>query len=115
MMLLTISTMFCEEYKIIQKSEDGRYYLDDETVVLLANYISKLEDLNANYKMQISNLEQQVQNLKLLLEAEQNEKKNLEAEINELQRQIKALNAKNTIWTVVAAVAIGGVILLFLQ
>ena len=115
MMLLTISTMFCEEYRIIQRSEDGRYYLDNETVILLANYISKLEDLNKNYQLQIANLEDQVRNLKELLEIEKTEKKALQDKVDELESKIKTLSMQNTIWTVVVAIAIGGIVILFLQ
>ncbi|MEM2126472.1 MAG: hypothetical protein QXQ53_08765, partial [Candidatus Methanosuratincola sp.] len=75
---------------MIQKSEDGRYYLDEETVIMLANYISKLEDLNANYKLQIANLEEQVKNLKELLQIERKQVEILKEEIAELQKKLEA-------------------------
>lgn len=115
MMLLITSIAFSEEYKIIRRSEDGRYYLDEETLVMLANYIARLEELNENYKLQISNLEQQVIKLKELLELERAEKNSLTEELNRVKTELEKLKKANTVWTVVAAIAIGATIVLFVK
>jgi len=107
--------IFCEDYRIIQKSEDGRYYLDEETLTVLANYISKLEALNENYKLQISSLEQQTAKLKELLELERAEKESLTAELNKVKAELAKLQTANTVWTVVAAIALGATIILFVR
>ena len=114
--ILAILIMLCVilafgEYKIIQRDENGRYYLDEETVLLLANYIKQLEELNQNYRMQIANLEQQVKVLKDLLELEKAERAALENEVAQLQAELE--KRKLATWTVVAAIAIGTVVLLF--
>jgi len=57
LMILLAMVCVAQEYKVIQRAEDGRYYLDEQTVLLIANYIKQLEELNQNYKSQISNLE----------------------------------------------------------
>ncbi len=113
MMLLAISTMFSEEFQIIQRSEDGRWYLTDETVVALANYIKKLEELNENYKKQIEtlesikvNLEQQVETLKAQVEE-------LKQENSQLQSELRKYQIRDFIYKVVAAITIGGVVYLF--
>lgn len=113
--LAIFSTSFCEEYKIITKSEDGRYYLDEETVVLLANYIAKLEALNQNYSAQISTLEKLVANLKAQIAEYETLVKSYEARMSELEKKLASEQKKRIVWTVIAAVSIGGVILLFLK
>jgi len=101
------------EYKIIQRDENGRYYLDEETVLLLANYIKQLEELNQNYRAQIANLEQQVKVLKDLLELEKAEKEALADEVERLKAELE--KRKTVVWTVVGAIVIGTVILLFVR
>lgn len=113
--LLIISTTFCAEYKII-KSDDGRYYLDEQSVLAIANYIAKLEELNNNYRLQISNLEQQVSNLKEQIKIYEQMKQAYENRIDELQKQIAALQAKQTWqWVVVAVVTVGSLVLVFVK
>ena len=115
-MTLLISLMtFSEDYQIIQRSEDGRYYLDENTVILLADYIKKLEDLNSNYQLQISNLEEQVANLKELISAYEDEINNLRSENQSLKQEIESLSWQKTTLGVVTAVAVGAVIILFLK
>ena len=104
---------FAEEYKIIQQDESGRYYLDEETVLLLANYIKQLEELNNNYKAQIATLEQQTAKLQELLQLTETENKALKRELEETKKEINSLSTKTTIWSVVAAIAIGTSIVLF--
>jgi len=116
--ILVILALLCTiavfaEYKIIQRAEDGRYYLDEESVLLLANYIKQLEELNQNYRTQIVNLEQQVKVLKDLLELEKAQRAALENEVAKLQAELE--KRKLVTWTVVAAIAIGTVVLLFVR
>ena len=115
MMLLITSMVFCEDYRIIQKSEDGRYYLDENTVILLANYIKKLEDMNMNYQAQIGNLEEQVANLKDLISAYEEEINKLSQDNKSLKDQIDSLSWQRTTLGVIAAISIGAVIILFLR
>lgn len=114
--LLSLLTTFSSEnneFQIIQRSPDGKYYLTDDTVVELANYIKQLQDLNSNYLKQIENLKAQIANLEqqiAILEQEvvvlNNEKKKLEALLN--AERFKT-------WTVVAVVALGTTIFLFVK
>lgn len=104
--------MFSAEYKIIKRSDDGKYYLDDETVVLLANYIAKLEDLNNNYKLQIANLEEQVKNLRDLLELEKTENATLKQKNETLAKEIERFKVSANVWTIIASIAIGSTIVL---
>ena len=101
------------QYKIIQRDESGRYYLDEETVLLLANYIKQLEELNQNYRAQIANLEQQVKVLKDLLELEKAQRVAFENEVARLQAELD--RRKTLTWAVVSAIVIGTVILLFVR
>lgn len=64
LLLLACVFVFASEYRIVQRSDDGRYYLDEQTVIALAEYIQKLEALNRNYSTQITTLEKLVENLK---------------------------------------------------
>ncbi|ABR31289.1 hypothetical protein [Thermosipho melanesiensis] len=108
-------TLFANEneYQFIKQAPDGKFYLEEDTVVELANYIKQLQDLNENYKKQIENLKAQISNLeKQILNLEQqvailnDEKKKLEA-------MLKAEQIKT--WTVVAVVALGATVLLFIK
>lgn len=115
-MLLIISVRCCAEYKIVQRSEDGRYYLTEDTVLVLANYIAKLEDLNNNYKLQITNLEQQVANLKELLNLQKTETESYKLQLEQAQKELQKYKTSTTTWVVVASVAIGtSLILLFVK
>ena len=114
MMLLTSLTIFSGEYRIL-KSEDGRWYLDQETLIALANYIQKLEDLNENYKAQIANLEEQVRNLKEMVALYEKKVASLEDEKAQLLREIEKLKAQQTMWIVVTAIAVGGIVYLFVR
>lgn len=114
-MLLTSLMIASESYKIIQKSEDGRYYLDEETVLALANYIAKLEDLNSNYKLQISNLESQVATLKDLLTIQKSETEAYKSQVEQLKAEVEKYKAATTTFVVVSAIAIGAVIILFVK
>ncbi len=112
-MLLSTLMTFSAEYKIIQRSEDGRYYLDEESVLMLANYIAKLEELNKNYSLQITNLEEQLKILKELISIETAEKEAYKAEVEKLKNEIAKLRNVNVVWTVVASIAIGATVILF--
>jgi phage shock protein A len=114
MMLLLSLTMFSGEFKVI-RAENGKFYMDEETVIALANYIQKLEDLNQNYKLQIANLEEQVRNLKGMINAYEEKVALLEQKNKALQEEITALKAKYAIWSVVAAIAVGAVVYLFVK
>lgn len=97
------------------REENGKFYMDEETVIALANYIQKLEDLNQNYKLQIANLEEQVRNLKRMINAYEEKVALLEKKNKALQEEIAALKARYTIWTVVAAITVGTVVYLFVK
>jgi len=112
LILFAVVSLFAE-YKIIQRAEDGRYYLDEETVILLANYIKQLEELNQNYRAQIANLEQQVQVLRDMLELEKAEKKALAEEVQRLKTELD--KQKRVAWIVVGAITIGTLVLLFVR
>lgn len=114
MTLLLSLTMFSGEFKVIRE-ENGKFYMDEETVIALANYIQRLEDLNQNYKLQIANLEEQVRNLKGMIQAYEEKVTLLEQKNKALQDEIAALKAKYTMWTVVAAIAVGTVVYLFVK
>jgi phage shock protein A len=89
--------------------------MDEETVIALANYVQKLEDLNQNYKLQIANLEEQVRNLKGMINAYEEKVAMLEQKNKALEEEIAALRARYTMWTVVAAIAVGAVVYLFVK
>ncbi len=119
MMLLSFSTiLFANEtnnYNFIQQSPDGKFYLTEETVVDLANYIKQLQDLNANYLKQIENLKAQISNLeKQILNLEQ-QVKTLEEENKKLQQELTNEKTKQIVWTVVATIAIGSAIYIFVK
>lgn len=115
-MLLSLLIAFSNEnseFQIIQRSPDGKYYLTDQTVIELANYIKQLQDLNSNYlkqidnlKAQISNLEKQIANLEQEIAILNDEKKKLEALLN--AERFKT-------WTVVAVVVLGATMILFVK
>jgi phage shock protein A len=89
--------------------------MDENTVVELANYIKQLQDLNNNYKAQIENLKAQISNLeKQILNLEQ-QVKTLEEENNKLQKELEVEKTKKLVWTVVATIAIGSTIYLFVK
>jgi phage shock protein A len=106
--------MFSREFKVIRE-ENGRFYMDEQAVIALANYIQKLEDLNQNYKLQIANLEEQVRNLKGMVKAYEEKITLLEQKNKALQDEIATLKARYTMWTVIAAVAVGTVVYLFVK
>jgi len=97
------------------REENGRFYMDEQAVIALANYIQKLEDLNQNYKLQIANLEEQVRNLKGMVKAYEEKITLLEQKNKALQDEIAALKSRYTVWTVIAAVAVGTVVYLFVK
>ena len=97
------------------REENGRFYMDEQAVIALANYIQKLEDLNQNYKLQIANLEEQVRNLKGMVKAYEEKITLLEQKNKALQDEIAALKARYTMWTVIAVVAVGTVVYLFVK
>lgn len=117
MMLLITSTMFSEEpatkYKIIQKSDDGRYYLDEQAVIDLANYISRLESLVANYEEQIKVYEELIQNYEATIAAYKDQVAEMEQQYKTLEKEVAKLKFSRTAWQVVAAIAVGGIIYLF--
>lgn len=116
LMLLSISMMSFaneSEYKFIQQDENGRFYMDENTVVELANYIKKLQDLNANYKQQISNLEKQIENLEQQILNLEQQVAILSDEKKKLEAMLKAEQLKT--WTVVAVVALGATVLFFIK
>ncbi|MBB6061875.1 phage shock protein A [Thermosipho japonicus] len=102
-------------YNFIQQSPDGKFYLTEDSVIELANYIKQLQELNANYLKQIENLKAQIANLeKQILNLEQ-QVKTLEEENNKLQKELETEKAKKLVWTVVATIAIGSTIYLFIK
>jgi phage shock protein A len=106
--------MFSGEFKVIRE-ENGKFYMDEETVIALANYVQKLEDLNQNYKLQIANLEEQVRNLKRMIKAYEEKVTLLEQKNKALQDEIATLKARYTMWTVIAAITVGTVVYLFVK
>ena len=109
MLSITSTILFASENEtLIFRSDDGRYYLTEESVIAIANYIKQLEDLNKNYGAQIENLKKQIENLSQQTDLLKAENEKLKAEL-EQQRQQKL------IWTVVATLAIGGVLYIFVK
>ena len=110
MLSITSTILFASESEtqLIFRSDDGRYYLTEESVIAIANYIKQLEDLNKNYGAQIENLKKQIENLSQQTDLLKAENEKLKAEL-EQQRQQKL------IWTVVATLAIGGVLYIFVK
>jgi len=94
--------------QLIFRSDDGRYYLTEESVIALANYIKQLEDLNKNYGAQIDNLKKQIDNLTQQTDLLKAENEKLKAELEQQKQQ-------KLIWTVVATLAIGGVLYIFVK
>ena len=110
MLLITSTILFASENEtqLIFKSDDGRYYLTEESVIAIANYIKQLEDLNKNYGAQIENLKKQVENLTQQTDL-------LKAENEKLKAEVESQKAQKVAWTVVAGIVIGGVLYLFLK
>lgn len=102
----------CADFKIIRE-EDGRYYLTEEDVKLIAGYILKLEDLINNYRMQISKLEELVANYKGQIAILEQKIEALQAENTDLKKKLERSNLINYI--VVASVVVGGIIFLFVR
>ena len=110
-MLLSISTILFandNDTQLIFRSDDGRYYLTEESVIAIANYIKQLEDLNKNYGAQIENLKKQVENLTQQTNL-------LKAESEKLKVELEQQKQQKVAWTVVAGIVIGGVLYLFLK
>ena len=110
-MLLSISTILFandNDTQLIFKSDDGRYYLTEESVIAIANYIKQLEDLNKNYGAQIENLKKQVENLTQQTDL-------LKAENEKLKVELEQQKQQKLVWTVVATLAIGGVLYIFVK
>jgi len=115
-MLLSISTMFYAEtnnYQFIKQATDGRFYLEEQTVVELANYIKQLEELNKNYLAQIENLKKQIANLEEQILNLEQQVAILNYEKKKLEDMLRAEKLKT--WTVVAVVALGATVLLFVK
>lgn len=111
MLLITSTILFAsenDETQLIFRSDDGRYYLTEESVIAIANYIKQLEDLNKNYGAQIENLKKQVENLTQQTDLLKAENEKLKAELEQQKQQ-------KLIWTVVATLAIGGVLYIFVK
>jgi len=94
--------------QLIFRSDDGRYYLTEESVIALANYIKQLEDLNKNYGAQIDNLKKQIDNLTQQTDLLKAENEKLKAELEQQKQQ-------KLVWTVVATLAVGGVLYIFVK
>lgn len=111
MLLIFSTTLYADtasNTQFIIQAPDGRYYMDESTVIALANYIKQLEELNKNYGLQIDNLSKQVELLK-----QQNI--TLQAQVDSLNQQLKEEKNKQLIYTVVAVITIGTTIILFLK
>ena len=110
MLLITSTILFASENEtqLIFRSDDGRYYLTEESVIAIANYIKQLEDLNKNYGAQIENLKKQVENLTQQTDL-------LKAESEKLKVELEQQKQQKVAWTVVAGIVIGGVLYLFLK
>lgn len=104
-----------DNYQFIFQDKDGRYYLTEDTVIELANYIKKLQDLNTNYLAQINNLKQQIANLEKQILNLEEQVKILEDENNKLKKELEQERTRKLIWTVVATIFIGSTIILFLK
>lgn len=117
MMLLITSTLYASESntQIILKSDDGRYYLTEQSVIDLANYLKKLEDLNANYSEQITNLKKQIDNLSLQINELEKQISVLEQEKRDLEKALENEKNKKLTWTVVAVLTIGTTIYFFVK
>lgn len=109
-----LSCVAFAEYKIV-KSENGRFYLDEDSVVALASYIAKLEALNENYKLQIANLEEQVRVLKEALAQKEREVEVLKVELEKTKKALEEAKLWRNAMTVVAAVTIGTLVILFVK
>lgn len=114
-LLLTISmTSFAnDDYKIIKQSTDGRFYLEEQDIIDIANYIKRLEELNKNYLAQIENLKQQIANLEAQILNLEEQVKTLQVENKKLQEQLRIEQLKT--WSVVGIVALGTVVYLFIK
>ena len=110
MLLITSITIYASDSntQLIFRSDDGRYYLTEESVIAIANYIKQLEDLNKNYGAQIDNLKKQIDNLTQQTDLLKAENEKLKAELEQQKQQ-------KIVWTVVATLAIGGVLYIFVK
>ena len=110
MLSITSTILFAgsSETQLIFKSDDGRYYLTEESVIAIANYIKQLEDLNKNYGAQIENLKKQIENLNQQTDL-------LKAENEKLKVELEQQKQQKIVWTVVATLAIGGVLYIFVK
>ena len=105
---MTLSAEAKSDVEFIFKADDGNYYLSEQSVLALANYIKQLEDLNANYGQQIENLKKQIENLST-------ENELLKSENEKLKAEVESQKAQKVAWTVVATLAIGGVLYIFVK
>ena len=100
-------------YQFIQQSDDGRFYLTEDAVIELANYIKQLQDLNENYKAQIENLKKQISKLEQQILNLEQQVAILNDEKKKLEDMLRAEKLKT--WTVVAVIALGATVLLFVK
>ena len=105
---MTLSAEAKSDVEFIFKADDGNYYLSEQSVLALANYIKQLEDLNANYGQQIENLKKQIENLNQQTDL-------LKAENEKLKVELEQQKQQKIVWTVVATLAIGGVLYIFVK
>jgi phage shock protein A len=103
------------EYKFIQQDKDGKFYLTEQAVIDLANYIKQLQDLNNNYLAQIDNLKKQIDNLEKQIANLEQQILSLQEEKKKLEQELAMEKMKTITWTVVAAITIGTTIYLFIK
>ena len=116
MMLLSISMiLFANEndYRIIKQATDGRFYLEEQDIIDIANYIKQLEELNKNYLAQIENLKQQIANLEAQISNFEQQIVILNEEKRQIENQLTLEKAKT--WVIVGAITLGAVVYLFVK
>lgn len=115
-MLLSISMMSFaneNEYMFIKQATDGRFYMEENTVIELANYIKQLKELNNNYLAQIENLKKQIANLEKQISNLEEQVAILSDEKRKLEHLLKAEKLKS--WTVVAVIVLGATAIFFIK
>ena len=116
MMLLSISTVFFaneNDFRIIKQATDGRFYLEEQDIIDIANYIKQLEELNKNYLAQIENLKQQIANLEAQISNFEQQIAILNEEKKQIENQLVLEKAKT--WVIVGAITLGAVVYLFVK